>query len=259
MAINLESLHRGVRNDPPRILIYGPEKVGKTTFASQAPSPVFLKFEEGQGSLDLTSWDINSFSEATEALGVLANEKHDFQTVVIDSLDWMEPKVWGQLIQDQPTDEKGRVVSDIEGYGFGKGYKHALKYWETWIDGLNYLRTERKMVIIQIAHSIVKTVNPPDGDSYDEHTIKLADKAGSKMIEFSDCVFFVRHKVHTTDVKGKGFSKDRKIAVGSGESEVMTQKMPSYYAGNRYSMPTGIKLVDTWDVMAQHIPYLQKL
>lgn len=50
--MSLEQIITGVKLSPPRIILYGPHGIGKTTFGSGAPSPIFLPFEDGEGRLE---------------------------------------------------------------------------------------------------------------------------------------------------------------------------------------------------------------
>ena len=255
MAISLASLKTGISKAPPRILMYGAEKVGKTTMAANAPNPIFLRTEDGEGKLDMTSWDIKSFDDFIQAITVLSNEEHDFQTVVVDTIDWFEPLIFAQVIKDRPQSEKGKAITNIDDYGYGKGYMYAMDYWSQVIDGLNYLRTTKNMMVILLAHTHIKSYSPPDSEAYDRFTLKMNEKASEKLMEFVDCIFFARKKVFLReDDKGKN------KAIGTAEGrEIMTESLPSFRAGNRYNLPASIPLDEnTWSVIASQIPYFDK-
>ena len=97
MALNIASLRSGAQNKPPRILAYGVHGVGKTSFAASAGAPVFLQTEDGLGLIDAPSFGLlKTYDEVMEAIGALYSEDHDRKTVVIDSLDWLEPLIWAQ-------------------------------------------------------------------------------------------------------------------------------------------------------------------
>ena len=91
MAINLESLRKNVVK-PARIIIHSDPGLGKTTFGACAPAPVFIQTVYGLGNLDATAFPLaRSFGDVMEAVATLYTEKHDFKTLVVDSLDWLEP------------------------------------------------------------------------------------------------------------------------------------------------------------------------
>ena len=47
---------RKTTTSAPLVLLYGTSGVGKTTFASQAPAPVFIQTEQGEGTLTLDAF-----------------------------------------------------------------------------------------------------------------------------------------------------------------------------------------------------------
>ena len=94
MAISLASLNRTTALKPPRILIHGVHGVGKTTFAAGAHDPVFILTEDGLGTLDVSHFPLaRTFDEVMQALAALYTEEHAFRTLVVDSVDWLEPLI----------------------------------------------------------------------------------------------------------------------------------------------------------------------
>ncbi len=101
MAISLAQLTRTNSPKPPRILIHGVAGVGKTTFAADANAPVFVQTEDGLGTLATSHFPLaRTFEDVIDALAALYTESHDFKTVVVDSVDWLEPLVWGRACRD---------------------------------------------------------------------------------------------------------------------------------------------------------------
>ncbi|MCX7701182.1 MAG: ATP-binding protein [Gemmataceae bacterium] len=94
----LARVHRGRTPKPPRILLYGPEGIGKTTFGSQAPKPIFVPTEDGQDEIDCAKFLLAAtLDEVLAAITDLRSQPHDYETVVIDSLDWLERLIWDKL------------------------------------------------------------------------------------------------------------------------------------------------------------------
>jgi len=234
MAISMASLRRTRSALPPRVLIYGPEKIGKTTLASEFPSPVFLQTEDGNGTLDLSSWSIGSYGDMMEALGVLYTEEHAFQTVVVDSVTAFQPLVWAET--GDRGDDKGNKKKRIEDFGYGKGYVYALAVWQEFMDGLNALRADRGMNVVMIAHSKVERFDDPETVSYSKYDIDLHEKARDMLKRDVDAILLVKPDV-TVKTEDAGFNKTRAIGSGGRNVWMHTDSRPAYVAGNRYGLP----------------------
>lgn len=238
---------------PPRILIYGTPKVGKSTFGSLAPNPIFIQCEDGLAAINADSYPLaTSFAEVLKYIGELATEQHQYKTLVVDSTDWLE-----RLIHAQVAKENN--VKSIDQIGYGKGFGMAIDLWKQYLDGLNYLRDERDMMIIQIAHAQIKKFENPETDSYDRYQIKMHDKAAALLMEYSDVILFANHTV-AVKKEQEGFAK-RARAVGSGDRYLFTDERPAFVAGNRYNLPEEIPFDKDgvyWSVIASHIPYFNQ-
>ena len=248
MAISLASLKRSSALSSPRILVHGVAGVGKSTFASAAPNPVFILTEDGLGTLDIPHFPLaRSFDEVMEALAALYTEDNDFRTVVIDSIDWLEPLIWARACKDNGW-------KSIEDPGYGKGYVAALDLWRQYIDGLNALRDEKGLTIIQIAHTEIKRFDSPEHDPYDRYIIKLHARAAALLQEHSDAVLFANYRISTvkSDV---GFNKKVTRALGSGERVLYSAERPAFLAKNRYGLPDVLPL--SWDAFASAMPQFQ--
>lgn len=266
MAILLSSLQTGVSASPPIICCFGDEGIGKSKFAANAPNPVFIFTENSLGNLDVPRWHAKSYEDVMEMTATLLQEEHSFNTVVYDTLDWFEPMVWQYLIRQQPTTEKGKPISNVDDYGYGKGFKYALDYWREFLELVDQLRTTKNMAVIFLAHSTLQKITPPDGDSYDSWTLKLqnSDKvsAKDKITEYCDAVLFANWRVALTEEE-LGFNKTRQRGVGSGERIVYTEKRPAWDAKNRFDLPAQIHIKDSnwgdlWSVLANNIPWFRQ-
>lgn len=230
MAISLSSISKTVRNSvPPRVVIHGPQGVGKSTFAASAYAPIFLPFEDGLAGLEVEAFPrLTSFDDAIAALGVLANDDHPYGTAVIDSLDWLEPLVWAKVAANNG---KG----SIEDIPYGKGYAEALPLWRTLLDGLNYLRDKRGMAVVLIAHSQVKRFEAPDSEPFDRFELKLHKGAAALVSEWADIVGFAHHE--TAIKKETNGFQSRTRGVGTGRRLLRVVETPACVAKNRYALP----------------------
>ncbi len=259
MALTLET----PKAEPPRIIIYGNHGLGKSTFGSMAPNPVFIQTENGLAGLpDAKRFPkASSFADVIDQLGQLYNDSHDFKTVVIDSLDHLEPLVWSKLIEEVPTGEKGATIRDIEDYGYGKGYIKALDIWREYLNALDMLRDERGMMVIQTAHSQVKRYENPMSDPYDRFQIKVQERASALLQESADVVLFASYSSTVLKTKEKS-GKERARAIGAGDRVLYTEERPAFQAKNRFSLPAEIPFdLDGayWGVLVDNIPFLNQL
>lgn len=267
MAMTLDSIQHGVSQAPPRIIIYGVQGIGKTTMLANAPYPVMIQTEDGEGVTDIPRFPLaRNFDDVMEAINILATTDHNYKTLGVDSLDWTEPMVWAKTIELNPTTNKGGgIASSIESYGYGKGFAMALDQWREYLDGINYLRNHKNMMIIQTAHSKITRFESPEMDAYDKYELKLQHSAKTSACalvqEHSDIVLFANYKVSVTEAEKKGDQK-RHRAIGKGVRMLYTQERPAYSAKNRYNLPESIvfdKEGAYWNVLANHIPYLQTI
>ncbi len=233
MAISLNSIKRTTSISAPRMLVYGVAGVGKTSLCAGAPNPIFLFTEDGAGALNVNAFPrAHTYQDVIDALSALLNEEHQFQTLVLDSIDHLEPLVWAQCCADHK-------VSTIEDFGFGKGYLHALHYWRTLIDGLNSLRDRKGMAIILIGHSQIVPFHDPMQDSYDRYQLKLHKRANELVSESLDAVLFMNYRTFT-QTEDLGFGNKKVRGITSGERVVYTRETPAFYAKNRYGLPAEI-------------------
>ena len=240
MAFDLSSIAQTNANKAPLIVIYGDGGIGKTTFASNAPNPVFIQTEQGEGSLSLSAFPlVTEWGQLIEAINTLIVEDHDFNTLVIDSLDHLEQRViWSEVCRQ--GDDKGSRNS-IEEFGFGKGYKYALSLWHQLFDGLQTLRREKNMAIILIAHCKVKRFDSPLTEPYDRYMLKMHDSASEFVRESVDAVLFAHEKtvVQKAEV---GFNQTKSRGVSTGRRILGTTETAAYQAKNRYSLPKELDL-----------------
>ena len=86
----LNTIVTGRKKLPLNIMLYGVHGIGKTTLATQTPSPIFIGSEENDEIEAARFPKVESWGMLKEQLKALATEKHDFKTVVIDSLDMLQ-------------------------------------------------------------------------------------------------------------------------------------------------------------------------
>lgn len=232
MAIDLKSLATTKVTLPPRCLIYGPPGLGKTSLASEFPAPIFIDVEQGIPSgLDVHSFGeiTNGYDSVVEAIGQLITDEHDFKTVVVDSLDKLEPLVWAKCCADNNW-------ATIEDPGYGKGYVMVDGYWVKLFDGLNHLRRVRGMNIVYIAHSTVERFDSPTTAPYSRYDIRLHKRALALVQDDVDAILFVNQEASLKEAD-VGFKKKVTHAEGGGTRWIYCEGRPAMTAKNRYGLP----------------------
>jgi hypothetical protein len=236
---------KGRKAKPRRCLLYGTHGIGKSTWAAAAPRPIILATEDG---LDDIGVDRTPLLTSTQQVGqwlieLGGPEDHGYQTLVIDSLDWLERLIWSSVCEDGSK-------QSIEDFGYAKGYKFALKKWDRVLQMLDAIRA-RGMNVVLLAHARVEKFSPPDGESYDRWQVDVHKDAAPMIQEWADEVFFATYRVNTI-TKEDGFKKSRTRAVGSGDRIVYTSEAATHAAKRRITLPNELAL--DWNEYQKHWP-----
>lgn len=217
-------LIRGKVEKPQRVVIYGPEGIGKTTLAAAFPNPVFLDTEGGTAHMDVTRFpQLENWEDATRVTGQLASSEHDFKTLVIDTVDWLERLLTLHICRKASKDS-------IEDFGYGKGYTYLAEEFSRFLQSLEVLR-DRGMHIVMVAHSTIRKFEQPDAaGAYDRYELKLSKQCAPLLKEWCDLLLFVNYYTKVTDKDGK------KRAVGGRERRIYTTHCAAYDAKNRHDL-----------------------
>jgi hypothetical protein len=241
MAFDLKSIRKNDAMAAPRIMVYGVEGIGKSTFGAGSPNPIYILTEDGLGSLKVDHFPLaTSFQDVMDAISTLYKENNAFETVIIDSLDWLEAIIQREIEQKY----------DAKDLAYGKGSLIAAEKWREILDGLNALRNDKGMAVILIAHTTIKRFDSPEVEPYDRYQPKLQERSNAVVREWADAVLFANYKtiVKKDDV---GFNQTNNRGISTGERLLFTSERPAYMAKNRYNMPESIPL--SWDAFAEAI------
>lgn len=237
----LSRVQRGRTPKPPRLLVYGVEGIGKSTFGSQAPKPVFIQTEDGLDEIDADKFPLaTTYDDVVAALIELRTQQHEFESVVIDSLDWLERLVWDKLCSQYGVNS----IEKVDG-GYARGYTHALAFWREIIDHLNALRNSRGMVVLLLAHAKVEKFEDPEASPYDRYAPRLHKHAVAIICEWVDAVLFATRKFRAQS-EDAGFGRKRTIAHAlgkdGGERILRCVGGPACIAKNRYRLTQELPL-----------------
>jgi len=235
MSKILSAVKKGIAETPCRILIYGAEKVGKSTFCAGSPSPIFIGAEAGAEYLGVERIQPVNWLHALECVSAIATDPHEYKTLVIDPLNWLEPMLWQNLCERESV----RTIDDVGG-GYGKGYNAAAVEWRQLLYRLEQC-WNRGMNVILSAHCVVTNFKNPEGPAYDKYEIALHPKASGMFRQWVDSVLFARIETFAdVDKKTK-----RAIGLSSGARLLCSSPSAAYDAGSRPRLPETFPL--SWD------------
>ena len=247
----LAGIIEGREMTPPRMVIYGVPKIGKSTLASTAPNPIFLPTEKGLNRINCKKFPLSeNYDQFRSRLESLIMEEHTYETLAVDSGDWLERLIHAKVCQDSNVNS-----IELAAGGYGKGYAAALNYWNEVLEMLDAANVQRGMTIIVIAHCQIEKFEDPDGPAYDRYSPKLHKKTACPLVtEWADAVLFATRKVRVS-VEKNGFNKTRATAAPIGRSGgdriLRCVGGPTALAGNRFNLPDEIPL--EWNALASGI------
>ena len=239
----LASIRKGIVHKPPRIFLYGVHGIGKSTLAANAPKPIFICTEEGAEEIDVDKFPkASSSDDVLNALRTLYKESHDYETVVLDSADWLEDFINLELAANYTAKE----------LGYGHDAVLAEQRVADVLTALNFLRDKRKMSVVIVAHCEIRRFDSPLTEPYDRYQPKLKRGFSALMQEWADCVLFATYDVSVAK-EDVGFNKSVRRGISSGDRILYTEERPAFYAKNRYDMPAELPL--SFAEVQKHIPY----
>ena len=213
-----------------KVVIYGPEGIGKSTLASKFPGTVFIDTEGSTKELDVVRYPTPTewFNILDEIDDCIVNTP--CKTLVIDTADWAE-----QLCSREVC--KRLKVSGIEDVGYGKGYVYLSEYFSELLKACDKCIAAGINVVFT-AHAFMRKFEQPDEmGAYDRWEMKLTKKDAPMLKEWADMVLFCNYK---TNVITDQATKSKKA---TGGSRVMyAAHHPCWDAKNRYGLPDSMPM-----------------
>jgi len=224
MALNIS---RGRIWKAQKVTIYGPEGIGKSSFASDFPDPIFIDTEGSTYLMDVARFPRpSSWTMLLSMIKQVATTPGCCKTLVIDTIDWAEQLCVSHVYATY--DKKG-----IEDFGYGKGYVFVKEEIGRFLNLLSDV-IEAGINVVLTAHSTIRKFELPDEcGSFDRYELKLGNKTGSQtsalVKEWADMVLFANYKQYVVEVEKK------KKAQG-GTRVMYTQHHPCWDAKNRHDL-----------------------
>ena len=222
------NITRGKMKSAIKMLIYGPEGVGKTTFAAQCPGAVFIDTEGSTRHMDVARFDApDDLMDVIDQLNYVLGHPKEIGTVVIDTVDWLEKLIFNHVCVD-------KKIQNIEDIGYGKGYVAAKQKMQQILEMLDQVIASGVHVVL-VCHSMVRKFEQPDEmSSYDRYMLKLNEKNIAPLIkEWVDILLFVNYK---TDVVKNDKTKTTK-GVGGQKRVMYATHTAAWDAKNRFGLP----------------------
>lgn len=220
----------GKEKRPLKIVIYGPEGIGKSTFASKFPDPLFIDTEGGTSNLDVRrikcskSWD-----ELLLVVKEIIKNPTICKTLVLDTADWSETMCINAVT------EKYRK-NNIEDFGYGKGYTYLLDEYTRLLSLFDELIEVGINVVITAHAKPRKFELPEEQGAFDRYEMKLTRQVAPVIKEWCDALFFVNYKIYVVTTEN-----NTKKAQG-GKRVLYTTHNPTYDAKNRFDLPEELEL-----------------
>lgn len=232
---------------PLRLVVYGVDGWGKSTFAAGAPAPLFITTEKGTAHLDVARFAPETFDDILNVCGELYESEHGYHTIVLDSAGWAEDLARKEVCAFHE-------VEGIESVGYGKGWVFMREKFRTLFAAFDALHESQGMNIIVIGHVDVKRFNDPEHDPYDRYELNLDADNAKRLKQWADAVLFCNYDMTIKkDEKALGAKPKAK---SFNKHILHTVRTAAYDAKNRYGLPERIVLpnsrepADNWRAFA---------
>lgn len=225
-------IEKGIQKRAIRLVAYGPEGIGKSTFASQFPEPLFIDTEGGTHRLDVARFPKpENWKELCDMVDAVIDDPSVCKTLIIDTIDRAEDLLANQLMAEYSVDTIDKV-----GGGYGRGWTSLQERFQK--DFLNRLDKviAKGINVVLLAHALMRKFESPEDPPYDRWEMKLSKKVTPIVREWCDILLFINYEVKTVETNGKAKAR------GKAKRVMHANHSPTYDAKNRYDLPDTMPL-----------------
>jgi len=214
-----------------KIVIYGPEGIGKSTFASKFPGALFIDTEGSTKQLDVARTPTpSSWTMLLGQVDWIKKHPDICQTLIIDTADWAE-----SLCVDHICARDGKT--GLADWGYGNGWVYLAEEFGRLLNHLEDI-IELGINVVLTAHAQIKKFEQPDEmGAYDRWELKLERKTAPMVKEWADMVLFANYKTYLV----KDETTKSKKAQG-GHRVMYTTHHPAWDAKNRHHLSEELPL-----------------
>jgi len=216
---------------PPIITIVGESGCGKSSLAATLPEPIFIRAEDGMQSIRCDAFPlITKANQLFDQLRALYKEDHKYKTVVVDSVTALDVLFTKHIIETDSGDIES--LNRARG-GYGNGAQALSEMHRRVREACGFLRDERGMNVVFIAHADTDTIDPPDGDPYTRYTFRLNKKSVQHYEADVDLVGFLKIQAFISEGK----------ALTDGSRTLTVTAGPAQVSKNRFDIASDLKVV----------------
>lgn len=224
----------GKMQKPLKMVIYGPEGIGKSTFAAQAPGALFIDTEGSTVHMDVRRLPTpQSWTMLLQEVDYVRKTPGLCQTLVIDTADWAE-----RMARDHVCNTHS--VKGLEDFGYGKGYVYLYEAMGQLLNMLTDVVNAGMNVIITAHAKMRKFEQPDELGAYDRWEMKLMKETPGMIKEWADLVLFATYETYI--IKEQGKEKSNKGKAQGGARVMHTTHHPCWDAKNRHGLPDKLPL-----------------
>lgn len=232
---------KGKQPGAQKVVLYGPEGIGKSTFASKFPGTVFLDTEGSTRHLDVARLPKpSSWTMLLDSVRYVRDTPDVCETLAIDTLDWAESLCTKHICDT--AQKKG-----VEDFGYGKGYIYVAEEFGKLLNLLDEV-IDRGINVLGTAHAKMrKFEQPEETGAYDRWEMKMSKNVAPLVKEWADALLFANYKIITVKA-----GEDKKTVKAQGGRRTMyTSHHPCWDAKNRWGLPEEVEF--GYNVIAPHI------